>query len=52
MFIGDLDAGAEHAINRFAVDDKPGGAADSLEGQEALKRNLHRTLGNHPWQEI
>lgn len=52
MFISDLDAGAERTISKFAVNAKPEGAVDSLEGQETLKKNLHRALGNHPWHEI
>jgi len=41
-FINDLDAVGECTINKFADDTKVGGTVDSLEGQEALKRNLDR----------
>lgn len=51
VFISDLDARAECTISKFAVDAKPRGAVDSLEGPETLKRNLHRALGNHLWHE-
>lgn len=40
VFISDLDARREYVLSRFANDTKLGGAADFLEGIEALQRNL------------
>ena len=43
IFINDLHAGVDCTISKFADGTKLGGAADSLEGQEALQKDLDRS---------
>lgn len=40
MFIIEVDAGVECILSKSADGTKPGGAADCLEGKEALQRDL------------
>ncbi|GAB0183772.1 mitochondrial enolase superfamily member 1 [Grus japonensis] len=42
VFINDLDVGLEGGVSKFAVVTELGGAVDSIEGGEALQRDLDR----------
>jgi len=41
-FVGDMDSGTECTLSRFPNDTKLRGAVDTLEGRDAIQRDLHR----------
>jgi len=45
VFMNDLDAGFECILSKFADYTKLKGAVDSLEGREALQRDVHKLEG-------
>lgn len=51
VFVGDLDSGIECTLSKFASDTKLWGAVDTLEGSNAILKNVDRLERCHEVQQ-